>query len=143
MQEKTTSGKKYPNLHLRKSETYYIRSMETLQAIRKGPSDHLSLLINVEQNRTMAMIDSGATGLFLVRGFVEKNRVTLTPLRQPLTIYNIDGTHNEDGSITHFACLKLRVDNQESWHDFLVTNLGGEDVILGLPWLKQVNPEVD
>ncbi|KIK49771.1 hypothetical protein GYMLUDRAFT_108140, partial [Collybiopsis luxurians FD-317 M1] len=27
--------------------------------------------------------------------------------------------------------------------DFLVTNLGGEDIILGLPWLRKINPEVD
>ena len=27
--------------------------------------------------------------------------------------------------------------------DFLVTELGGENVILGLPWLCKVNPQVD
>ena len=27
--------------------------------------------------------------------------------------------------------------------DFLVTDLGPEDVILGLPWLREVNPTVD
>lgn len=35
------------------------------------------------------------------------------------------------------------VDNQERWMDFLITNLGGEDIILGLPWLWKVNPEID
>ena len=35
------------------------------------------------------------------------------------------------------------VDEQEQWTDFLVTNLGGEDVILGLPWLQETNPQVD
>ena len=89
------------------------------------------------------MIDSGATGLFLDQRFVEKHRVTLARLRRPLAIYNIDGTPNEAGSITHFARLKLGLDDQDTWQDFLVTNLGGEDVILGLPWLKQVNPDID
>lgn len=27
--------------------------------------------------------------------------------------------------------------------DFLITNLGGEDLIPGLPWLRKVNPEID
>ena len=27
--------------------------------------------------------------------------------------------------------------------DFLVTDLGGEDVILGLPWLREANPSID
>ena len=32
-----------------------------------------------------------------------------------------------------FTQLALTVDGQEQWTDFPVTNLGGEDVILGLP----------
>ena len=35
------------------------------------------------------------------------------------------------------------VDKQEQWTDFLVTDLGGEDIILGLPWLRRTNPQVD
>ncbi|KIK66480.1 hypothetical protein GYMLUDRAFT_1026110, partial [Collybiopsis luxurians FD-317 M1] len=66
-----------------------------------------------------------------------------TPLQQPINIFNIDGTPNWAGQITHFAHLALTVDDQERWTDFLVTNLGGEDIILGLPWLRKINPEVD
>ena len=50
---------------------------------------------------------------------------------------------NQAGQITHFTQLALAVDGQEQWTDFLVTNLGGEDVILGLPWLRKTNPQVD
>ncbi|KAK1216076.1 hypothetical protein PQX77_021307 [Marasmius sp. AFHP31] len=63
------------------------------------------------------MIDSGATALFLGKSFA--------------------------GSITHFARLGLTVDGTETWTDFLVTELGGENVILGLPWLRKTNPQVD
>ena len=31
----------------------------------------------------------------------------------------------------------------ERWHEFLITELGLEDVVLGLPWLRSVNPEID
>jgi len=58
-------------------------------------------------------------------------------------VYNIDGTLNQAGSITHYARLGLTVDEVETWTDFLVTELGGENVILGLPWLRKVNPQVD
>ena len=27
--------------------------------------------------------------------------------------------------------------------EYLVTNLGNEDIILGLPWLQRVNPDID
>ena len=29
------------------------------------------------------------------------------------------------------------------WLEFLVTDLGPEDIILGLPWLRNVNPNID
>ena len=35
------------------------------------------------------------------------------------------------------------VDKQEQWADFLVTDLGGEDIILGLLWLRKTNLQVD
>ncbi|KAJ3856639.1 hypothetical protein EV368DRAFT_78474 [Lentinula lateritia] len=69
--------------------------------------------------------------------------VRCAPLHKPIDMFNIDGTPNRAGRITHFACLALTVDNQERWMDFLITHLGGEDIILGLPWLRKVNPEID
>ena len=50
---------------------------------------------------------------------------------------------NQARHITHFARLALKVDEQECWTNFLVTDIGGEGIILGLPWLWKVNPKVD
>ncbi|EAU82797.2 hypothetical protein CC1G_10916 [Coprinopsis cinerea okayama7 len=49
----------------------------------------------------------------------------------------------QQGCITHFARLELTVDGYSEWTDFLITDLGGEDVILGLPWLRKINPQID
>ena len=46
-------------------------------------------------------------------------------------------------SIREFVQLAITVDGHKHWVDFLITNLGQEDVILGLPWLRKLNPEVD
>lgn len=35
------------------------------------------------------------------------------------------------------------MDGFDEWTDFLATNLGGENVILGLPWLRKVNPHIN
>ena len=43
----------------------------------------------------------------------------------------------------HFVRLKLSVGPHSEETEFLVTNLGPENVILGLPWLKRFNPAVD
>jgi hypothetical protein len=50
---------------------------------------------------------------------------------------------NDQGSITHFAQLELTVDEYTGWTDFLVCGLGGEDIILSFPWLREVNPLID
>lgn len=110
-------------------------------------SSHFRVQIALrEQNRnieTAAMVDSGATALFMSKDFIRQYGIRTFPLRRSIGILNIDGTKNQAGQITHFARAKLSVDGHERWTDFLITNLGQKGVILGLPWLRKENPEVD
>lgn len=89
------------------------------------------------------MIDSGATALFVNKKFCKRKGILTVPLKREITLYNIDSTHNSAGSITHYAKLRLTVGSSKSNETFLVTNVGPEDVILGLPWLKKTNPAID
>lgn len=83
------------------------------------------------------MIDSGATQLFIHEDFCRQHKIFTVPLDDPITVYNIDGTLNKTGTISRKAVLKLTVGSYTFKEEFLVTNLGPEDVILGLPWLKK------
>ena len=90
------------------------------------------------------MIDSGATGLFLDTQFAKQHRMHLRPLPHAIKLYNIDGTSNSAGKITHLVKLLASIDgNSPQLLEFLVTHLGSEKVILGLPWLRHVNPKID
>ena len=89
------------------------------------------------------MIDSGATALFIHKNFVKKHNMTIRELKRPIPLYNIDGTVNQAGSLTHFVRLQLTIGDRVDNLDFLVTDIGPENVILGLPWLKRVNPVID
>lgn len=89
------------------------------------------------------MVDSGATALFIDHSFVTLHRINTFPLRQSIRLLNIDGSDNSAGQLTHFARLRMRVDGFDQWTDFLVTNLGGDSVVLGLPWLRRFNPTID
>jgi hypothetical protein len=40
----------------------------------------------------MALLDCGATSLFVDKGFVDQNRITTRTLSHPIPVYNIDGT---------------------------------------------------
>src|SRR5258708_32484411 len=90
-----------------------------------------------------AMVDSGATALFLDKKYADRQRMWQVPLANPITLYNIDGSLNEAGSITHKVRLSLRISPDEEDFDFYVTSLGPEKVILGLPWLRHRNSEIN
>lgn len=89
------------------------------------------------------MLDSGATGLFVSKRYAEHAKLPLQRLRQVLPLHNIDGSDNKADVITHFAQLCLQVGDHDKEWDFLVTDLGPESVILGLPWLREVNLQID
>ena len=47
------------------------------------------------------LLDSGATGMFADKKFVEKNGFKLEKLDRPVRIRNVDGTGNSRGLVTH------------------------------------------
>jgi hypothetical protein len=54
-----------------------------------------------------ALVDSGATGLFINREYVKSNQIPTTKLPQPIPVFNVDGTANTEGSISEVAELLL------------------------------------
>jgi hypothetical protein len=48
----------------------------------------------------VALLDCGATGLFIDRAYVRRNNITTCKLEHPVPVYNIDGTENVGGTIT-------------------------------------------
>jgi hypothetical protein len=64
-------------------------------------------------------------------------------LQKPRTIWNIDGTHNKDGTIKDFVDLQVRVGPKIQDMKFLVTNLGEDEIVLGYPWLAAFQPRIN
>ena len=87
-----------------------------------------------------ALLDSGATGLFIDATYVEQHRLTTRPLTHPIPVYNIDGTRNEAGSIRSVVDLVLRYRTHAERAVFAVTSLGKQDMILGFTWLLGAQP---
>jgi hypothetical protein len=98
---------------------------------------HISCILKGRHRTTKvaAMVDSGATVLFIDKKYTDSQKMWQVPLVQQIRLHNIDGTLNEAGSITHKVSLILQVGQDEEKFDFFVTSLGPEKVILGLPWL--------
>ena len=90
-----------------------------------------------------ALLDSGATGLFMNKEFVEKNGFRMEKLKRPVKVMNIDGTHNKGGDITHEVMCNIYYRGHRERARFDVCNLGRTEVILGMLWLAAHNPEID
>jgi len=52
-----------------------------------------------EVHAVSALLDSGATGLFIDPEFVQQNCLTMWLLARAIPVYNVDGTPNEQGAI--------------------------------------------
>lgn len=92
---------------------------------------------------TTALIDSGAEGQFLDSTFVDIHQIPTKPLRRPIQVLNVDGTPNSEGEISRFAWRFITIGEELIPVYFLVTSLGRETAILGLPWLRRINPKID
>ena len=96
-----------------------------------------------ERVTVKALLDSGATGMFVDRKFSEKHGFRMEKLDRPSKVTNMDGTNNVRRSITH----KIECNTYYRGHveriRMDVYNLGRIEVILGMPWLAAHNPDID
>ena len=81
--------------------------------------------------------------MFINRSFVQKHRLETTPLPQPVLVRNVDGSPNENGSVTEEVHVTLRFGRHSERAHLAVANLGQQTVIIGHSWLTLHNPEVD
>ena len=91
-------------------------------------------------NKTI-LVDSGATVNFIHPKLLKKLDLGSQPLERPRKIWNIDRTTNKAGVLTHCIDLEVRTGGQQEIMKFLMTDLGGEDLILGYPWLSTFEPK--
>src|ERR1700723_288504 len=77
------------------------------------------------------------------RKYVKANNLTTRRLEKPVPVYNVDGTLNSAGSIREEVNMILMYKGHKERATFAITDLGKEDIIIGLSWLRQHNPEID
>ena len=90
-----------------------------------------------------ALLDSGATGLFMDMTFARKKGFKIEKLKNPLLVRNVDGMVNAGGAITHQVEYNMFFKGYVERARMDVCNLGKTEVILGMPWLAAHNPEID
>jgi len=76
------------------------------------------------------------------QNFARKHQLPLEKLEDPLIVFNLDGTQNKKGTITHFMELDVNFGTWTRKTRFLVSGLG-KQLIFGFPWLERENPTID
>ena len=90
-----------------------------------------------------ALLDSGANATFIDKAIVERLGLLLEPLTNPVRIFNVDGSRNSAGDVTHAVNLTVDFLGHREGLRAEVTNLGKNSLILGYTWLKKHNPSID
>jgi len=90
-----------------------------------------------------ALLDSGATGLFMSKKCAQRGGFKLIKLEKPILVKNVDSTGNSGGAILYEVEVNLYFKEHIERVRIDVCNLGKTEVILGMLWLQAHNPEID
>ena len=122
-------------------EKIYIRNTKikfSTQILTQVKSLDTGVKINLQ-----ALLDSGATGLFLDTQFVRKNKLNTRRLPRAIPVYNVDGTLNQGGSIKEEVDVMLTYKDHTEKATFAICDLGDKVAIIGHTWLYCHNPEIN
>ena len=103
----------------------------------------LEKLESHERVAVRALLDSGATGLFIDTTFAKEKGFRMEKLKRPLLVRNVDRTVNAGGAIMHQVECNMFFKEHVERARMDVCNLGKTELILGMPWLVAHNPEID
>lgn len=96
-----------------------------------------------------ALLDSGAEGIIINRGFVDRLKMKTKKLERPFPVTNVDGTENSMGWVREVTTQRIRIysKHSSSYHEeeaeFFIADIGDHDMILGTDWLEEHNPTID
>uniref|UniRef100_A0A0W0FLQ0 Pro-pol protein n=1 Tax=Moniliophthora roreri TaxID=221103 RepID=A0A0W0FLQ0_MONRR len=92
---------------------------------------------------TKALLDSGARGRFISSTLARSLGRKWIQLPEKIKVFNVDGTANKTAWITHVVELEFNIAGKECRENFMISGIGDEEMILGLPWLRYHNPAIN
>ena len=90
-----------------------------------------------------ALLDSGATEMFIDKRMADRHGFKLQKLERPIMVRNVDGTNNSGGAITHQIEANVYYKGHVERMRIDVCDLEKTEIILGMPWLAAHNLEIN
>jgi len=103
----------------------------------------LEKLENHEGVAVKALLNSGATGLFIDIAFAKRKGFKMEKLKNLLLVRNVDRTKNVGRAIIYQVECNIFFKGHVERVRMDIYNLGKTEVILGMLWLAAHNPEID
>jgi len=90
-----------------------------------------------------ALLDSGATRMFMDKRMAARHGFKLKKLKRPIMVRNMNKTNNSGEAITHQVEYNVYYKGHVERVRMDICDLGKTEVILGMPWLVAHNPEIN
>src|ERR1700749_2478413 len=102
-----------------------------------------AILVTAHIIDTRTLIDSGAYGPLISLRFVKEQGLPLVRKARPLTLRTIDDSPVKGGKVTHEVHIRMEVGQHHEVITLDVADIGHDNIILGISWLRQHNPRID
>ena len=107
-----------------------------------GHSSLIKLSGAIGPHSAIVLVDCGATGNFVSSSFVRQHQLSvIAPASDAPRVTLANGTSKSSSGT--LVAAPVRIGSYTDSLSFIVTELDGYDVILGMPWLSYYNPAVD
>jgi hypothetical protein len=123
--------------------TYIISSMGPYQRDEKII---LKVIIQGSNNKghvMTAMVDCRATVNIIDKEYAEQNRIPLKEKKVPQRVLAVDRQEVASGPVTHNTMVELTINNHHEMIRLHCMTIGYSPIIVGLPWLKRHNPDIN
>src|ERR1700741_4646302 len=115
--------------------------------IRHSTVKSLEILLDLckyqSKAEVKALLDCGATENFIDPDTVAQVGLGTIKLETPRPVRNVDGTLNKAGVVDRACDLIITQGNKKTKQRFYVTKLGSDRLILGYPWFREFNPNIN
>ena len=119
----------------------------TISTIDRRLRRHLKFPVQLSDGATSAkaeaMLDSGASSVFVNADYAARHGLRLRPLERPIHLRNADNSPNAIGCIRHDVLLTVDIQGHVEELAAAVANIGDDDMIIGIDWLRHHNPRID
>ncbi|KAI0324930.1 hypothetical protein GY45DRAFT_1261857, partial [Cubamyces sp. BRFM 1775] len=89
------------------------------------------------------LIDMGADVVIVNKKVVDKYNLLTVRLPKTLTFRNADDSVNSMGTITHRVEGTFNLHGKKLPTNWYVADIGRDDVLFGMPWIRKYNPNID